>query len=190
MQQQLGIAARSLQSTVPWTTIKMSTCSIDQQQQLGMAAKSSQSTVPRTTIRTSTRSINQQQLREAAAHLPALDAYGYGHSVQLLHPQVMSLRGEYRPNDNATSSSRTDDNASSSPPPPEVQPGSCRKSAKPLTGALHQNNITPTNPYKSTPDFRPSVMYSYSLQLWTFRCHTAALLELHNIGYHLSKRSF
>ena len=152
-----------------------------------MAARSSQLTVPRTTIRTSTRSINQQQLREAAAHLPALDPYGYGHSVQLLHPQVMSLRGEYRPNDNATSSSRTDDNASSSPPPPEVQPGSCRKSAKPLTGALHQKQH---HPYKSTLDFRQSVMYSYSLQLWTFRCHTAALLELHNIGYHLSKRSF
>ena len=37
---------RSLQSAVPWTTTKMSTCSTNQQQQLGIAARSPQSTVP------------------------------------------------------------------------------------------------------------------------------------------------
>ena len=40
-----------------------------------MAVRSPQSTVPRTTIRTLTNSINQQQLREVAAYLPALNSY-------------------------------------------------------------------------------------------------------------------
>ena len=136
--QQLGIAARSPSSTVPWTTVKISTCSINKQQQLGMAARSPQSMVPRTTVRTLTSSINQQQVREAAACLPALDPYGYGHSVRILYPRVTAFREEYRPDENASSSNQTDDNASSSSLLPEVQTGSCRKCVQPLTGALHQ----------------------------------------------------
>ena len=76
-QQQPVIAVRSPQLTVPWTTVKMSTCSTTRQQQLGIAIRNPQSGVPRTTTRTSTCSIEQQQLREAAACLPALDPYGY-----------------------------------------------------------------------------------------------------------------
>ena len=74
--------------------------------------------VPWTIPRMLTCSRSQQQLREAASHLPALDPYGYGHSVQLLHPRVTE---EYRPVDNASSPSHPDDNAALSSLLPVVQ---------------------------------------------------------------------
>ena len=107
--QQLGIAKTSLQLTVPWITIKMLIYFSNRQQRQRQAARSLQSAVPRTTIkmstlrssrsavprttaRTSTCSTKQQRLREAAACLPAFFyPYGYGYPVQLLHPRVTLL---------------------------------------------------------------------------------------------------
>ena len=148
IQQQLGIAARSPQLMVPWTTIKMSTFSTTRQQQLVIAARSPKSAVPQTTAITSTCSIEQQQLREAAVCLPALDQYGYRHSVKLLHPWVTALREEYRPVDNASSPSRTGGNTSSPSLLPEVHIGSCRKCVQFSTGTSHQSYTTLTRPIK------------------------------------------
>ena len=139
---------------VPWTTINMSTCFSTRQMRRRKAtrslpsmvlqttvqrltSRSSQSAVPRTTTKTSTCSIEQQQLRKAAACLPALDLYGYGHSVQLLQPQVTALWEEDRPVDNASSPSRTGDNPSLLSLLPEVPTGSSRKCTH-STEPLHQ----------------------------------------------------
>ena len=126
-QHQRRIATGGLQSTVPRTTVQMST------------SRSSQSAVPRSTARMSTRSIKQQQLRKAAACLPTVNPYGYGCSVQLLHPRVTSLREEYMPADNATSTGQMDNNNPSPPLLPKVHIDSCRKCVQPSNGAFTPN---------------------------------------------------
>ena len=120
---------RSSPLTVPRTTVQRST------------SRSSQSTVPRTTVRTSTHSNKQQQLREASACLPTIGPYGYGRTVQLLHPRVTSLQEEYLPTDNTTSMGPTDSNNPSPSFLLEVHTGSCRKRVQPSPGALHQITI-------------------------------------------------
>ena len=100
-QQQLGIVASSLQLTVSWTTVKMSTCFSTRKMRRNAArsppstvprttvqmstSRSSQSAVPQTTARTSTRSIKQQQLKEAASCLPEFD-------MQLHQREMAQLR--------------------------------------------------------------------------------------------------
>ena len=117
--------------------------------------------VPWTTARMLTCSRSQQQLMEAASHLPALDPYGYGHSVQLLHPRVTE---EYRPVDIASSLSQPDDNASSSSLQPIVQAWTCRKCAQPSTGASHQNIHNVNQSVKiSHYSVRPTLCYKQKL---------------------------
>ena len=122
-------AVRSPPSTVPWTTVQMST------------SRSSQSVVPRTTARTSTRSIEQQQLRIAAACIPMWYSYEDEHPVHLLHPGVTSRWEEYQPANNASSPSQSDDNASSSSFRPEVPISTCRPCVQPSTWGLHQTIV-------------------------------------------------
>ena len=85
-------AATSLQLTVAWTTVEMSTGFSTRKMWRGAARsssstvprttvqrstlRSSQSTVPRTTARTSTLSAEQQLLRKVAACLPMWYLYG------------------------------------------------------------------------------------------------------------------
>ena len=98
---QFGTAATSLQLTVTWTTVEMSTGFSTCKMRQGAArisssavppttaqrstSRSSHSTVPWTTARTSSLSAEQQRLREVGACLPVWYSYGNEQPVHLLH---------------------------------------------------------------------------------------------------------